>query len=73
MSEYHLEASIAALHCAASTYEETDWTGILELYDALYRLRPTAIVALNRAVAMGKVRGPEEGFSEMQKSRMQKN
>lgn len=37
MSEYHLEAGIAALHCAALTYEKTEWGKILELYDTLYR------------------------------------
>ena len=38
LSEFHLEAAIAALHCAAATYEETDWAQILECYDTLYRL-----------------------------------
>ncbi|MCI0420460.1 MAG: sigma-70 family RNA polymerase sigma factor, partial [Acidobacteria bacterium] len=38
LSEYHLEAGIASLHCAASAYEKTDWAKILELYDLLYGL-----------------------------------
>ena len=67
LSEYHLEAAIASLHCAAPTYEKTDWAKILELYDMLYRLRPSPIVALNRAVALGKALGPEEGLAELQK------
>jgi RNA polymerase sigma-70 factor (ECF subfamily) len=65
LSEYHLEAAIASLHCAAPTYEDTDWGRILELYDVLYRLRPSPVVALNRAVAVGKVLGPEAGLAEL--------
>jgi predicted RNA polymerase sigma factor len=67
LTEYHLEAGIASLHCAAATYEETDWARILELYDILYQLKPSPIVALNRAVALGKARGPEEGLLELMK------
>lgn len=66
-SEYHLEAGIAALHCAAPTYEETDWSKILDLYDILYRLKPSPIVALNRAVALGRAQGPEKGLAELKK------
>ena len=67
LSEYHLESAIAALHCAAPTYEETEWGKILELYDLLYQLKPTPIVALNRAIALGKAVGPEEGLAELSK------
>jgi RNA polymerase sigma-70 factor (ECF subfamily) len=52
LSEYHLEAAIASLHCAAPTYEKTEWAKILELYDSLYRVKPSPIVALNRVVAL---------------------
>jgi len=54
LSEYHLEAGIASLHCAAPIYEKTEWVKILELYDVLYQLKPSPIVALNRAIALGK-------------------
>ena len=67
LSESHLEAGIASLHCAAPTYEKTDWSKILELYDMLYWLKPSPIVALNRAVALGKALGPEEGLAELKK------
>jgi predicted RNA polymerase sigma factor len=67
LSEYHLEAAIASLHCAAPRYAETDWAKIVELYDALYQLKPSAIVALNRTVAMGNAFGPNEGLAELQK------
>lgn len=65
ISEYHVEAAIASVHCAAATYEETDWNRIVDLYDLLYRMRPTPIVALNRAIAIGNARGAEEGLLAM--------
>jgi RNA polymerase sigma factor (sigma-70 family) len=65
LSEYHLEAGIASLHCAAPTYEKTEWAKILDLYNVLYRLKPSPIIALNRAVALGNALGPEEGLVEL--------
>jgi RNA polymerase sigma-70 factor (ECF subfamily) len=65
LSEFHVEACIASLHCAARSYEETDWPAILDLYDMLYRLLPTPVVALNRAVAAGRACGPERGLAEL--------
>jgi RNA polymerase sigma factor (sigma-70 family) len=67
LSEYHLEAGIASLHCAAPAYEKTEWAKILELYDMLYRLKPSPIVALNRAIALGNALGPEDGLAELGK------
>jgi len=67
LSEYHLEAGIASWHCAASNYESTNWTEIVKLYDSLYRLNPSPIVALSRAVAFGKAEGPEQGLAEILK------
>lgn len=66
---YHLEAGIAALHCAAPTYEATDWPEILRLYDQLHRLAPSPIVALSRAVALGNAHGPDAGLAELAKLR----
>ncbi len=63
LTRYHLEAGIAAAHVAAPTSEETDWPRILQLYDALGDHHPSPVVALNRAVAVGRVRGPEAGLS----------
>jgi RNA polymerase sigma-70 factor (ECF subfamily) len=62
---YHLEAAIAAAHCAALSYAETDWAKILSYYDLLYRLRPSPNIALNRAIALGKACGLEEGLSAL--------
>lgn len=59
LSEYHLQAGIAACHCTASDYASTDWTRILRLYEDLHTLKPSPIVALNRAVAVAHVHGPQ--------------
>jgi RNA polymerase sigma-70 factor (ECF subfamily) len=59
LSEYHLQAGIAAIHCLATDYASTDWPRILRHYDELYRIHPSPIVALNRAVAVAHVHGPQ--------------
>lgn len=58
LSDYHLEAAIAACHCTADTYERTDWPRIVRLYDALLARKPSPVVALNRVVALAEVSGP---------------
>lgn len=55
---YQLQAAINAVHADGSTVEETDWLQIVALYDQLLALAPTPVVALNRAIAIGEVRGP---------------
>jgi RNA polymerase sigma-70 factor (ECF subfamily) len=69
LTAFHLEAGIAALHSRARSFGETDWPGILKLYTLLYGLRPTPIVALNRAIALGRVDGPEPALRELEKIR----
>jgi RNA polymerase sigma factor (sigma-70 family) len=59
---YALQAAIAACHVRAPTAEETDWPRIAALYEALVRLMPTPVVALNRAVAFGMAFGPAAGL-----------
>ncbi len=54
---FQLQAAIAACHAASPTWEATDWLQILTLYDLLLRHDASAVVRLNRAVALGKVRG----------------
>ncbi|MGA2851653.1 MAG: RNA polymerase sigma factor [Terracidiphilus sp.] len=58
---YALQAAIAACHARANTAADTDWERIVLLYDALLQVRPSPIVALNRAVAVGMAPGPEYG------------
>lgn len=62
LSEYHLQAGIAAIHCTAPDFGATDWALILRHYDELYRLKPSPIVALNRAVAVAHAEGPQAGL-----------
>jgi len=59
---YALQAAIAACHARARTAEETDWTRIAALYDALSQLMPSPIVQLNRAVALAMAFGPATGL-----------
>ena len=55
---YQLQAAIAAVHSAAREAADTDWRQILALYDQLFALMPTPVIALNRAVALAEVAGP---------------
>jgi RNA polymerase sigma-70 factor (ECF subfamily) len=66
VSEYHLQAGIAACHCAALDYESTDWPRILSLYDRLNELDDSPVVALNRAVAVAHVHGPRAGIEAVE-------
>ena len=59
---YTLQAAIAACHARARTAEETDWTRIAALYDALARSTPSPVVELNRAVAVAMAFGPAAGL-----------
>jgi predicted RNA polymerase sigma factor len=59
---YTLQAAIAACHARARTGEETDWARIVALYGALAELMPSAVVQLNRAVALAMLSGPAAGF-----------
>jgi len=61
-----LEAAIAAEHCFAPAFARTDWAGIVALYDALYAHKPSPVVALNRAIALAQLEGPERGLLELQ-------
>src|SRR6266446_5090044 len=62
MGPYALQAAIAACHARAMTAEETDWTRIAALYDALAQLTPSPVVELNRAVAVAMASGPVAGL-----------
>ena len=60
---YALQAAIAALHCEAPSATETDWPQIVGLYDALLRVEPSPVIALNRAVAVAMRDGPGAGLA----------
>jgi RNA polymerase sigma-70 factor (ECF subfamily) len=59
---YTVQAAIAAVHSVARSVAETDWRRIVSLYDALFALQPTAVVELNRAIALAEVEGPERAL-----------
>lgn len=62
---YQVQAAIAAVHDDSPTASDTDWSQIVALYDLLYALRPNAVVALNRAIAVGELHGPTAGLIEL--------
>jgi predicted RNA polymerase sigma factor len=66
VTEYHVEAAIAAVHGRAERPELTNWAQIVALYDKLAAIRPSPIVALNRAIAIAQHQGPERGLQELQ-------
>jgi RNA polymerase sigma-70 factor (ECF subfamily) len=63
LSAYHLEAGIAACHAASPSLAATDWRAVLDSYDALLALRASPVTALNRAVAVAMIDGPEAGIA----------
>jgi RNA polymerase sigma-70 factor (ECF subfamily) len=60
---YQLQAAIHAVHGAADSFEATDWRQIVSLYDHLYSIMATPVVALNRAIALGEIDGPEAALA----------
>jgi RNA polymerase sigma-70 factor (ECF subfamily) len=62
---FQIQAAIAAVHADAATAEATDWAQIVALYDQLHIQRPNAVVAMNRAIALGELRGPGEGLAAL--------
>jgi predicted RNA polymerase sigma factor len=64
-TRYAVEAAIAAVHAEARTWQDTDWSEIVALYDVLLRLWPSPVVALNRAAAIGFRDGPGAGLDAL--------
>ena len=62
---FALQAAIAALHAEAPSYEETDWSQVVKLYDELLRVWPSPVVALNRAAAVAEAAGPAAALVEV--------
>jgi len=63
---YVAQAAIAACHVLAPTWGETNWAAIVSWYDALLMSMDTPVVRLNRAVAVGELRGPLEGLAKLE-------
>jgi RNA polymerase sigma-70 factor (ECF subfamily) len=66
LSEYHLQAAIAAVHATSPSIAETDWRHLVDLYDHLLALAPSPVVALNRAIALSMVEGPEAALASLE-------
>ena len=65
LTAFHVEAAIAAVHASAPSAERTDWTAIAALYDRLTQIAPSPVVALNRAIAIGRRDGAARGLAEL--------
>jgi len=63
---YVLQAAIASLYAEAPAYEQTDWPQLVALYDRLLQVWPSPVVALNRAVPLSMVAGPEAALAEVE-------
>lgn len=66
LTRYHVEAAIAACHCGAQSFEQTNWPLIVSLYGKLVSIYDTPIVRLNRAIAVGFAQGPRAAIQELQ-------
>jgi RNA polymerase sigma factor (sigma-70 family) len=66
-SEYHIEAAIAACHARAKSFDETDWEQIHRFYSILAVIKPSSIVELNKAIALGYAKSPIEGLTALKK------
>ena len=62
---FQVQAAIAAVHDDAATAEATDWSQIVALYDQLHAQRPNAVVAMNRAIAIGELHGPDAALAAL--------
>lgn len=65
VSEYHLEAAIAACHAHAPTFESTDWKRILNLYELLSSIKSDPVVEMNKAIVLGLAESPEHGLEKL--------
>ncbi len=65
LTTYHLQAGIAAHHAMAPSYDATNWADITDLYEQLFAVDPSPVVALNRAIALSRWKGPEAGLTAL--------
>jgi RNA polymerase sigma factor (sigma-70 family) len=67
VSVYHLEAAIASLHTSSPSFEQTDWLTVFDLYQILYSINPSPIVALNKAIASSYAVSNESALESLRK------
>lgn len=68
LSSYHIEAAIAYEHCAAPSFETTNWQHILRYYDLLAAMHPSPVIMLHRLTVVHKVAGAEKVLEEIEQS-----
>lgn len=66
ISRYHIEAGISAVHCTASSFEQTDWKKILYYYNRLKEMVDTPIIKINRAIALSYVKSVKTGLKVLE-------
>ena len=67
VSEYHIEAGIAAYHSSAKNFESTDWESILNLYNMLEKINSSPVTILNKSIVIAQLKGPSEALQELLK------
>jgi RNA polymerase sigma-70 factor (ECF subfamily) len=67
LTEYHVEAAIASVHSVASHFSETNWKELLKLYETLSEMKPSPMVELNKAIALGYALTPLKGIQALKK------
>ena len=65
VGRYQLEAAIQSAHAVRVRTGRSDWGAIMQLYDALFAMSSSPVAALNRALAMAEVRGPQDALVEL--------
>lgn len=65
LSRFHLESTIASIHCMANSFEETDWNAILFCYEKLMEMSSSFMFRFNYAIALGWAKGFEHGLTEL--------
>jgi RNA polymerase sigma-70 factor (ECF subfamily) len=65
LTALHVEAGIASVHAAARSWRETNWAALVSYYDVLAAIAPSSVVAINRAIAVGMLRGAEAGLEAL--------
>ena len=72
LSAYHLEASIAAQHCQASSFEQTNWKFIHVLYKKLFEIKPNPIIKLNLAIVSSRIHGVQQAIQQLEQLKKEK-
>lgn len=67
LTAYHVEAAIASCHAIAPSFEETEWDAIADHYEQLLAIKPSPVVALNRAIAVAMAEGPAAGIAAIER------